>query len=58
MIQLQIQNYLRMILLFSLSFKISTATDLKSDLSKISDWAFQWKIKFNSDPNKQAQEVN
>ena len=25
---------------------------------KISDWADQWKMKFNPDPNKQAQEVH
>ena len=24
---------------------------------KISNWAFQWKIRFNPDPNKQAQVV-
>ena len=35
----------------------STTTDLNSDLSKISDWDFQWKVNFNPDPNKQAQEV-
>ena len=35
----------------------STTTNLNSDLSKISDWAFQWKMNFNPDPNKQAQEV-
>ena len=35
----------------------STTTDLNSDLSKVSDWAFQWKMNFNPDPNKQAQEV-
>ena len=35
----------------------STTTDLNSDLSKISDWDFQWKMNFNPDPNKQAQEV-
>ena len=35
----------------------STANDLNSDLIKISDWAFQWKIKFNPGPKKQAQEV-
>ena len=33
----------------------STANDLNSDL--ISDWAFQWKTRFNPDPIKQAQEV-
>ena len=35
----------------------STANDLTSDLIKISDWAFQWKMRFNSDPKKQAEEV-
>ena len=35
----------------------STANDLNSDLIKISDWAFQWKMRFNPDPKKQAQEV-
>ena len=35
----------------------STANDLNSDLMKISNWTFQWKMRFNSDPNKQAQEV-
>ena len=24
---------------------------------KINDWAFHWKIRFNPDPNKKAQEV-
>ena len=31
--------------------------DLKNDLKKIDEWAFQWKISFNPDPTKQAQEV-
>ena len=35
----------------------STANDLNSDLIKINDWAFQWKMRFNADPKKQAQEV-
>ena len=35
----------------------STANDLNSDLMKISDLAFQWKMRFNSDLKKQAQEV-
>ena len=35
----------------------SIANDLNSDLMKISDWAFQWKMRFNLDPKKQAQEV-
>ena len=44
--------------LFSVIHNInSTANHLNSDLIKISNLAFQWKIRFNSDPNKQAQEV-
>ena len=31
--------------------------ELNSDLSRINQWAFQWKMSFNPDPNKQAQEV-
>ena len=27
---------------------------LDSDLSKIKEWALQWKMSFNSDPTKQA----
>ena len=30
---------------------------INSDLSKIEQWAFQWKMSFNPDPSKQAQEV-
>ena len=44
--------------LFSAVQNINSATtNLNSDLGKISDWAFQWKINFNPDPNKQAQVV-
>ena len=46
--------------LFSVVHINLTTTDLNSDLSKISLWAFQWKMNFNPDPNKQdkqAQEV-
>ena len=31
--------------------------DLNCDLSKINDWAYQWKMCFNPDPNIQAAEV-
>ena len=34
-----------------------SANELYSDLAKISTWAFQWKMKFNSDLTKQAQEA-
>ena len=35
----------------------NSSDHLNSDLRKISNWAFQWKISFNPGPNKQAQEV-
>ena len=34
-----------------------SAKELNSDLEKISNWAFQWKVQFNPDPNKQTNEV-
>ena len=36
---------------------VITTLQLNSDLSRIKQWAFQWKMSFNPDPNKQAQEV-
>ena len=33
-----------------------TAKELNNDLVKISRWAYQWKMSFNPDPSKQAQE--
>ena len=30
---------------------------INDDLEKISYWAYQWKMQFNADPNKQANEV-
>ena len=35
----------------------ATANDLNNDLTKINDWAYQWKINFNHEPFKQAHEV-
>ena len=35
---------------------VSRAT-LKKDLEIINNWAFQWKMQFNPDRNKQAQEL-
>ena len=35
----------------------ATANDLNNDLAKINDWAYQWKMNFNPDPFKQAQEA-
>ena len=37
--------------------KNSSQNILNNDLSIISEWAFQWKMQFNPDPNKQANEV-
>ena len=31
--------------------------DLNNDLCVIIEWVFQWKMQFNPDPNKQANEV-
>ena len=31
--------------------------DLNFDLTVINNWAYQWKMSFNPDPNKQAAEV-
>ena len=36
---------------------ITCASHLNSDLSKTSDWPFQWEMSFDPDPSKQAQEV-
>ena len=44
--------------LFSIVQNVSiSANHLNNDLSKIKNWAFQWKMSFNPDPSKQAQEV-
>ena len=37
--------------------KNNSNSQLNSDLAKISKWAFQWKMSFNPDPNKQSIEV-
>ena len=34
-----------------------SANELNNDLTRISTWTFQWKMNFNPDPTKQAQEV-
>ena len=44
--------------LFSVIHDINvSAGELNEDLKKISEWAFQWKMVFNPDASKQAQEV-
>ena len=34
-----------------------SVNELNADLEEISQWACQWKMQFNPDPNKQANEV-
>ena len=34
-----------------------SANKLKQDLNRINNWAFQWKMSFDPDASKQAQEV-
>ena len=34
-----------------------SADELNKDLELISEWAYKWKMSFNPDENKQAQEV-
>ena len=44
--------------LFSVVHDVNTsAKGLNDDLKKVKDLAFQWKMSFNPDPSKQAQEV-
>ena len=37
--------------------KNNSASQLDNDLDKVDDWAYTWKISFNPDSSKQAQEV-
>ena len=44
--------------LFSVVHDISTsASDINSDLTFISNWAFQWEMSFNPGPSKQTQKI-
>ena len=44
--------------LFSIIHDVnSSQVDLNEDLDKINNWAYQWKMSFNPDPSKKAQEV-
>ena len=44
--------------LFSVVRNIDASNiDLNSDLKKIGEWPFQWKMNFNPDSTKQAQEL-
>ena len=55
----QTPSYLLMVrLFFPVVHDLNTSTNnLNEDLKKINDWANQWKMSFNLDPTKQAQEV-
>ena len=35
----------------------ASAVKLQQDLNSISEWARQWKMSFNPDPTKQAEEI-
>ena len=44
--------------LFSIVYEPNiSASQLKNELKKISHWAYKWKMNFNPDLSKQAQEV-
>ena len=43
--------------LFSVVHNNTFAEVLNRDLQKISHWSYKWKMSFNPDVNKQAQEV-
>ena len=44
--------------LFSVIYDVdASASELNNDLHQINKWAFQWKMSFNPDPSKQAQEI-
>ena len=44
--------------LFSIVKNVTTfESHLNSDLSEISNWEFQWKMSFNSDPSKEGHET-
>ena len=43
---------------FSTVQDITTSTvSVNNDLTKISEWAVQWKMNFNPDPSKQTQKL-
>ena len=37
--------------------KICSTVELNNDLKILSNWAIEWKMLFNSDPNKQTVEI-
>ena len=38
-------------------YSVITTLELNSDLDRIKQWAFQWKISFHPDTNKKAQKI-
>ena len=54
----RVKFYSTLSTLLSVTHDITTsANEINNDLKKISDWAFQRKMRFNPDPSNQAQEV-
>ena len=44
--------------LFSVSKNVDASnSDLNNNFKKVGEWAFRWKMNFNPDPTKQAQEL-
>ena len=58
-VSLPIQSYLQMCVfsLFSVHEVQASADDLNKDLDIVSNWAFYWKMDFNLEPTKHAQNV-
>ena len=63
MIYLRVYKLMQNILLMTLQYSsvvndVNTSCDeLNNDLSHVNNWAFQWKISFNPDPDKTATEI-
>ena len=58
MVHYLILSFLLMILPFPVIHEsVIMTSKLNTDLARIKQWAFQWKMSFNLDLNKQAQEV-
>ena len=51
------QNYLLMTLFSAITSPAISSLNLNEDLVKITHWAYQWKMSFNPDITKQAQEI-
>ena len=57
MISVLMQNFLLMIL-FTVVYDETVVSDqVNKDLKAVTDWAYQWKMQFNPDINKQAVQV-